>query len=109
MSVPRERPRRPAADPQRVRGRGGRGGPPRARWRAGEAWPGGPEASCAPGDRPVAVAHVERAEDPELHPAARPAGRQRPQRREVRRQIGGGELEEMLGAIEVLQPMLTEI
>ena len=39
----------------------------------------------------------------------RPAGRHRGQRREVRRQIADDELEQMLGAIEVLQPVLTEI
>jgi hypothetical protein len=37
------------------------------------------------------------------------SGRQRGQRCELRRQIADDELEELLGPIEVLQPMLTEI
>jgi hypothetical protein len=41
--------------------------------------------------------------------APRESGRHRGQSREVRVQIPGDHLEQVLGAIEVLEPVLTEI
>ena len=58
--------------------------------------------------------HVVRAADRPVRRRRQPvrptrSGRQRGQRWEVRRQIADDELEEVLGAIEVLEPVLTEI
>ena len=61
-------------------------------------------------DRPHVVLAADRPVRRRRQPV-RPtgSGRQRGQRREVRRQIADDELEEVLGAIEVLEPVLAEI